>query len=1056
MKKFTPRAGVAVLAFMTLVVGILPASAQKFTYNTFGTLRARGIGPATSSGRITAIEAVYTNVDPARSKDRRLTVYIGAAAGGVWKSKDGGTTVKPVFDKEKQHSVGAMALDMNHGDSVLWVGTGESNVRNSVSIGGGLYKTTDGGETWQLLGLEKVERIAKIALNPKNSDVALVAGLGGLWGDSPERGLYRTTDGGKTFEKVLYINEKTGCADVAIDPENPNICYASMWEFRRSAYSFNSGGAGSGLYKSTDAGKTWNKLTNTIPTGDLGRILVAIAPSKPNVVYAMIESKESGLYRSEDRGETWKKMSTAISVTARPFYFSCLYVDPFDPNRVYRPSFQLGISNDGGRTFNGFNYGGGAHPDDHALWIDTENPQHLLLGTDGGVYNSNDRGVTWVQFRNLPLAQFYRISYDFESPYNVMGGLQDNGSWIAPHRTTAAGVQNKNWESTGWGDGFAVVRDRHNPDIIYFESQGGNAIRRHIKSSESKPIKPFEEQGEKKLRFNWNTPITQSPKNPRTLYMGSQYLHRSYDHGDTWQRISPDLTTNDSAKFDPQGSGGVTADNTSAENHCTIYSIAESPLDEKIIWAGTDDGNLQLTTDGGKSWTNTTASIPAPLPKGTWVSTVEPGHFDKATCYATFDNHTRGDMKPYIFRTTDFGKTWKSLADDTLRGFAHVVREDLSNKNLLFAGTELGLFISINGGTSWARFINGIPATPVRDIAIHPRENDLIIGTHGRGMFIIDDITPLRGMAAETLQKDIVILPTRPTPIRFQVGFQEFPGTDEFVGSNPDERASIVYYLKARHMVGDMKVEILDAKGDVLATLPASKRKGLNRVNWDMSIKPPQVAVSQNTGGGNFGPTVLPGEYTVRITKNGEVTTGKFTLAEDPQSMHKLADRTEQFNTMMKIYDMIERLAFTVEQTTSVRDSLKMRMATAQGNSEPLTGSNTRFPAELIAKAEALVKKLDSLHQTMVAAKSSLFADTEDKLREKIADLYGNVSFFAGRPSDEQLKRLATLEKDLTATENAVRLLLTSDLPAINNVLRSSKQEEIRPVTKEEFSKKES
>jgi photosystem II stability/assembly factor-like uncharacterized protein len=1049
---YTPKTAAILLALASLLAAATPAEAQKFTYNTFGTMKARAIGPATSSGRITAIEAVYINVDPTRKKDRRLAVYAGAAAGGVWKSMDGGTTFKPIFDKEKQHSVGAMALDPRRADSVLWVGTGESNVRNSVSIGGGLYKTTDAGATWQMLGLEKVERIAKIALNPKNPDVALVAGLGALWGDSPDRGLYRTTDGGKTFDKVLYVNEKTGCADVAIDPENPDVCYAAMWEFRRTAYSFNSGGSGSGLYKSADGGKTWNKLTNTMPAGDLGRVIVAIAPSKPNVVYAMIESKESGLYRSEDRGETWKKTSNALSVTARPFYFSCLYVDPYDPNRVYRPSFQLGISNDGGRTFNGFNYGGGAHPDHHALWIDPENPQHLLLGTDGGVYSSNDRGVTWVQSRNLPLAQAYRISYDFEAPYNVFCGLQDNGSWMTPHRTTAGGIQNKNWEATGWGDGFAIIRDRHNPDIMYFESQGGNAIRRHIKSSESKPIKPFEEEGAKKLRFNWNTPITQSPKNPRAIYIGSQFVHRSSDHGDTWQRISPDLTTNDSAKFDPQGSGGVTADNTSAENHCTIFSIAESPLDEKIIWAGTDDGNLQCTADGGKTWTNTTPNLPATLPKGTSVSTVEPGHFDKATCYATFDNHTRGDMTSYVFRTTDFGKTWKSLADDTLRGFAHVIREDLVNNNLLFVGTEMGMYCSIDGGASWARFKNGLPATPVRDIAIHPRDNDLIIGTHGRGLYIIDDLVPLRNFTPATMQKDVVILPSRPTPIRFQVGFQEFPGADEFVGENPDDRAEIVYYLKSRHMIGSMTVEVLDPKGNVLATLPASKRKGLNRVMWDMSIKPPKVAVSQNTGGGNFGPTVLPGDYTVRITKNGEVTTGKVTLAEDPQSMHKLAARTEQFNTMMKIYAMIERLALTVEQATSVRDSLKIRAAAASVT-EPMTGGGTKLPPEFIQKAQALVKTLDSLHKTMVAAKSTLFADTEDQLREKIADLYGDVAFFAGQPSAEQLKRLATLEKDLTAAEQAVRAAFDKELPGVNSLLRASRLPEVKPVTKEEFEK---
>lgn len=1018
--------------------------AQMLTPYTFGTMRARELGPATSSGRITAIEALYINQE-AGKKDRRLTIYVGSAAGGVYKSKDNGTTFKALFEKEKNQSIGCMALDPRHQDSVLWVGTGESNVRNSVSIGGGLYKTTDAGETWKLLGLEKVERIAKIALNSKNPDIALVAGMGALWSDSDQRGLYRTTDGGKTFEKVLYVDEKTGCADVVIDPENPSICYAAMWQFRRMAWTFNSGGPGSGLYKSIDGGKTWKKMSKDIPSGDLGRIIIAISPSKPNVIYSMIESKESGLYRSEDRGESWKRMSNAVSVTARPFYFSCLYVDPYNENRVYRPSFQLGISDDGGKTFNGFNYGGGAHADHHALWIDPENPQHLLLGTDGGVYRTFDRGVTWSQFRNLPLAQFYRISHDFEEPYNVFGGLQDNGSWMVPHKITGGWViQNRNWEPTGWGDGFAVVRDRANPDILYFESQGGSAVRRHISSNEVKPISPFEEKGEKKLRFNWNTPIAQSPTNNKTLYIGSQYLHRSYNHGDTWERISPDLTTNDSAKYNPTESGGVTKDNTSAENHCTIYSIAESPIDEKIIWIGTDDGNIQVSTSGGKSWENITASLAALVPKHTWVSCVEPSHFDKATIYATLDNHTRGDHKTYILKSTNYGRSWKQLTSDSLRGFAHVIREDLVNKDLLFVGTELGLFVSIDGGETWANFRNEIPNVPVRDMVIHPKEHDLIIATHGRGVFIIDDINPLRALKKNVLAEELVFLPTRPTEMSFSSGFQEFSGSDEFNASNPNNSARIAYYLKARHMIGEMKVDILDKKtNQVIATIPAAKRKGVNLLSWDMSTNPPRVAISQNTGGGNWGYTVLSGEYTVRVTKNGKEYSTNLVINEDKKSIHKPQDRIAQYEAMKKMWLMIDDLAFIAEQTTSTRDSLRMILSKAGSSSQAKT------------KGDKIIATLDSLHKTMIAEKNSLFADTEDKLREKLANIYGTVSQFAGKPSEEQMKRIGNLDQELFNTRKRLNDILTKDIKDINILLKAEKMPEISLLTREQFDKQE-
>ncbi|MCX7930477.1 MAG: glycosyl hydrolase [Chlorobi bacterium] len=1023
--------------FAWLVLGVtVSAVAQSLSPAVFGNLTPRALGPATCSGRITAIEATYLPVDSLHPNDRRLVIYVGSAAGGVFKSRDGGTTFEPIFDKQECLSIGALSLDPRHGDSVLWVGTGEANVRNSVSIGCGLFRTSDGGKTWKKVGFDGVERIAKIALDTHNPDRVFVAALGALWSDSPHRGLYRSTDGGRTFERVLYVDDKTGCADVIVDPADPRIVYAAMWQFRRKAYAFSSGGPGSGLYKSTDGGTTWRKLSTGLPSGDLGRIVLAIAPSQPQIVYAMVEAKESALYRSTDRGETWQRRSSSVNVTARPFYFSAMAIDPFDPERVYRLTFQLAISDDGGKTFNAFSYGGALHPDHHALWIDPLNPQHLLIGTDGGVYESLDRGQSWRMFRNLPLSQFYRISYDFEDPYNIMGGLQDNGSWMVPHRIRGGAITNCDWQATGWGDGFAVVRDRVRPEFIYFESQGGDAVRRNLRTNETRSIQPRAAAHEPKLRFNWNTPIVNSNANPRYLYIGSQYLHRSTDHGATWQRLSPDLTTNDSTKYDPQESGGVTRDNTSAENHCTIYTIADSPLNERIIWVGTDDGNLQLTTDGGKTWTNLCSRLPRSIPEGTWISCVEPSQHDAQTCFVSFDNHTRGDMTPYVYRTTDAGRTWHRLSTDSVRGFVHVVRQDLVNPNLLFVGTELGLFVSLDGGKSFAR-MKAIPATPVRDVQIHPLQHDLIIATHGRGAYILDDITSLRALRPAMLDSEIVVLPVRPTVQRFESGFQEFSGSDHYVAPSPGDDAQFAYYLRSRHLIGQLRVEVLDSTGKLIATVPPSKRKGINRIGWGMRMNPPRVARSLNPGGGSFGPIVLPGTYTVRITKGDRIVTVPLVIRHDTSSGLTLAERRANFSALMHLYGLIEETAFIVEQILALRDSLRTVAERLGGN----------LAVTLRTRAE----QLDSMYYTLVARKASLFADTEPQLREKLADLYSAVASYPGEPTNEQLHLIKQYSDRIADVGRWVQRFASEVLAPINVQLRAHGLYPIPLLTREQF-----
>ena len=1023
----------ATTAICALVLGVATASvvsAISIDSYTFGALEARHIGPAVMSGRVMAIDAVNT--------DSR-TIYVGSASGGIWKSVNGGTTFKPIFDKYTQ-SIGAVAIDQAHPDTV-WVGTGESCVRNSVSVGTGLYRTTDGGENWEEMGLKNSERIARIVVNPANSNLVYVAALGHQWNSGTERGLYRTIDGGKTWERTLYVDSTTGCADIAIEPKSPNILYAAMWEFRRWPYFFSSGGKGSGLYKSIDSGKTWRKLNKGLPSGNLGRIGLAVALSRPGMVYAVVESEKNGLYRSDDFGETWKQTNTSFNVQARPFYFSHVAVDPVDSFRVYKPGVTLSVSDDGGESFTSpFRGGGDIHSDLHTLWINPKDPMQVMVGTDGGVYLSHDKGNTWNFVQNLPLSQFYHVTYDMEFPYNVYGGLQDNGCWVGPSRSPG-GIQNKDWRNVGGGDGFCVIPDPTDKDIIYWEYQGGSVNRRHESSQEIKEIQPAPGAGEPELRFNWNTPLATSPTNPHTLYIGSQYLYRTSNRGESWERISPDLTTNDPKKKKQEESGGITIDNSSAENHCTIVTISESPKDPKVIWVGTDDGNIQLTQDGGQHWTNTVAALKG-LPKCTWCTSIEPSHFDRGTAYATFDGHQTGDMKTYLFRTTDFGKSWISLTNDSIKGYAHVIREDLVKPNLLFLGTEFGLYVSVDAGTQWARFTGNFPAVAVYDIAIHPRESDLIVATHGRGIMIVDDITPLRQITSSVLEADAYMLSSRPTPIRIPMYEQEFPGDAEFAGRNPAEVAAITYYLKQRHVFGDLRVEVYDSTGAVINRLPGGKRRGLNRVLWFMRQKPPKVAPAATLGGGAlFGPTVPEGTYTVKVIRSKDTLVGKVAIVADPKSPHSAEERALQASTVRKLYGMQEQLAYTAEACTDARDQAQT-LAKGIPKGDALKKSLTRF-----------ADQLDSLHKTLVATKPSWLSG-ERQLRERIIELYGGVSSFGGRPSQTQLDHLTVLEKEVAKADVDYHGLL-GQLSSLNPEVEKKKLQPIKPLSKEDYDKKQ-
>lgn len=1004
----------------------------KFDSSTFGSIKARAIGPAVMGGRISAMDALRRD---------RLTIYIGAAGGGVWKSVNGGTTFKPIFDKYTQ-SIGAIAIDRANPDTV-WVGTGEAWTRNSVSVGDGIYKSTDGGENWEHLGLEDSERMSKILIDSSDSDTVYVCVTGHLWNANEERGVFKTTDGGESWEKILYVNEDTGCGDLAIDPQDPRLLYASMWQFRRQPDTFKSGGPGSGLYKSIDGGKSWRKITQGLPAGELGRIALAVAPSRTSVVYATVESKKTGMYRSDDLGETWRWVGTTTSVEARPFYFSLLLVDPTDFNRVYKPATFTAFSTDGGETF--AQLSGRTHADHHAFWINPDNPDQLLVGTDGGLYASSDRGAHWNFLQALPISQFYRISYDMEDPYNVYGGLQDNGTWIGPSRTPS-GIQNKHWDNIGFGDGFHVYVDRQDPDIVYVEWQGGRIQRTRRSTGESKDIKPLPGEGDPKYRFNWNAPIHLSPTRTDTLYIGAQFLFRSYDRGESWDRISPDLTTDDPEKQRQMDSGGLTIDNSTAENHCTIYTISESPASQDVIWVGTDDGNLQVTRNGGKTWKNVVGNVPD-LPANTWASHVEAGHHAEGTAYVTFDGHRTGNMKPHVYKTMDYGATWTSLATDQVEGYCLVIREDLVKADLLFLGTEFGLYVSIDGGNRWARFKGELPKVGVRDIAIHPREHDVILGTHGRGIYIIDDITPLRQLTAEILDRDVALLEARPAQMRIPASVQEFPGDDEFVGANPSSSAQVTYYLKKRHLFGNMKIEIQDSKGNTISTLPGGKRRGINRVGWSMRTKGPKMPPAASLVPQFFsflGPAVAEGEYTVKLTKGRKTFRGKIEIVGDPRSDYTPEGKALQDKTVMSLYRLLERLTYNVDVLLDVQAQARSRVAKLEADSQ------------LGVALEKLADDLEAFRKTLVATRKGGFIAGEEQLREKLGTLYGAVNGFEGKPTDSQIRYTEVMGAKLAEAEAKLESLLSPTLNRLNEQLQAKNVTPITRMSRQQWEAKQS
>jgi hypothetical protein len=1042
LRLFFPALGPTIAGLLVAALFCAPALAQqtaKFDAATISGLPARNIGSATMSGRIAAVDAIEEN--------GRLTVFVGSASGGVWKSVNGGTTFKPVFDRQEVQSIGAVAIDRLH-PKIVWAGTGESWLRNSVSIGDGIYKSTDGGENWSNVGLRDSEHIAKILIDPKDSNIVYACATGHLWDDNEERGVYKTADGGQTWKKVLAgANGSTGCGLIAMSAEDPQTIYASMWDFRRQGWTFRSGGPGSGLFKSSDAGEHWTELNQAnspgLPEKPWGRVAIAVAPSKPQVVYANIESAKSALFRSDDAGKTWAREDASQYVIWRPFYFGNLIVDPKDEKKVFKPDFSLLLSVNAGESFSVVS--SAAHGDFHDVWIDPDNTNVVIAGDDGGLWRSEDGGTRWKHELNLPVSQFYHVSLDNSDPYRVYGGLQDNSSWVGDS-SYPGGIANSRWENMYGGDGFWMFEDPSDPDYIYAEAQGGDIGRVNRYTHEVRPIQPLPEYGEKKLHFNWNTPIHMSPNQKGTLYIGAQFLFRSRDHGQSWERISPDLTTNDPEKQKQEESGGVTIDNSSAEMHTSIYSISESPKNGQIIWVGTDDGNLQITRDGAKSWTNVVENVPD-LAKNSWVSTVEASRYDEGTAYVTFDRHTFGDRKPYVYKSTDFGKTWTALPvqESGVRGYAHVIKEDTVDPNLLFLGTEFGLWISVDGGARWAQYKGGnFPPVAVRDIAVQARESDLVLATHGRGIWIIDDISPLRALSAGMMEKDANLLEGREAIqyLNSLGGWAE--GDESFTGPTRQTDAFITYYQKRRHIFGDLKLEIFDQDGKLLDTIAGSKHRGLNRAAWSMRLKAPTVPPAASAlFAAAQGPRVLPGTYTVKFSKGDQVYTAPLKIVLDPRAKFSVEDRQAQFALVMKLYRLLGHMSYAAYATQSMRDAAHAGAAKL-GAKDPLR-----------ARLEKIADEADQLRGKIVATKEGGAITGEERIRELLGALYGDVNGYEGRPSDQQVRRTDALGRELEDVITEYQGIGTKELPAVNASLKKKKLEPINLLREDDWQKEQ-
>ncbi len=927
----------ALFAAVALLAAPAAAAAQgaPLTSKHLENLDFRSIGPAVMGGRIHDVEALPN--DPA-------TIFVATASGGLWKTVNMGTTWTSLFDDQAVSTFGDVAIAASDPD-VVWAGTGEQNNRQSSSWGNGVYRSTDGGESWTHLGLTETRHIGRVVVDPRDAEVAYVAALGNLWAASADRGVYKTADGGRSWDRVLFVDTLTGVVDLAMDPSDPNTLYAAAYQRLRTPWGFNGGGPGSGIYKTIDGGRTWSELTSGIPDGGKGRIGLAVSRTDPGLVLATVEhASEGGIYRSEDGGRTWTRASR---MNPRPMYYSHIYIDPTDANRVYVLATDFFMSEDGGRTFRQMptapTYDVGAHGDFHALWIDPNDSEHFYLVGDGGFYDSWDRGETYEKINNFPIGQFYAIDVDMREPYYVHGGLQDNHSWMGPSRTRRwIGIINDDWRQTNFGDGMYQQADPSDSRFVYTSSQNGNVSRLDTGTGDLLDVKPTPPPGEEEYRFDWTSPILVSRHDPATVYLGGNRLFISRDRGLTWERTE-DLTRRiDRDTLPIMGVPGARIElsrHDGESSYSEATTISESPLDASVLWVGMDDGNVQLSRDGGRSWTEVSRNVPG-VPAGTYVSRVLASGSAPGTAYASFDAHRSGDFSPYVFRTTDFGRTWIPLHAGLPSGSVNVIEEHPRNPNLLFVGTEHALWVSGDAGTTWARF-GGLPTTAFDDLVIHPREDDLVVATHGRSLWILDDLAPLAGWSPEVTQAPAYLFPVRSGTVHQYWKDTSYRGQGAFAGENAPDGTVVSYHL-SRPATGAALV-VRDASGREVRRMEVPGEAGtIHRVVWDLRHGLPFEAPDEEESDalpvpphplGMRGPFVSPGTYAVTLEAGGQTASRPVEVRGDPElPTLTVADYQARERFLLDLLGMMERIEESTERTgalhtrlEALRDSLSMR-----------------------------------------------------------------------------------------------------------------------------------
>lgn len=1007
----------------------------------------RWIGPANQAGRIPMIVGIPGD---------RSTYYVGAAAGGLIKTTNGGVTFEHLFDNQDNASIGDMVIAPSN-PNILYLGTGEGNPRNSASVGDGVYKSIDAGRTWKKIGLENTEKIPRMRIDPSNPDVVYVCALGRTWGPNTERGLFKTTDGGKSWRKILYFDDLTGCSDVDIDPGNANIVWAGTHRHQRWPWYFTSGGGATGVYKSSDGGETWTRLSGKgngrgLPEGDMDRVGLSVHRANPDIVYVVSETKSEGeLWRTDDGGRTWQTVNRDPNINFRPFYYSDIRADPKNPNVLFSLSGTLYRSEDGGRSFQAIR--ADIHGDHQAMWIDPTDPRYILEGSDGGWQVSYDAGRTWEVVNTVSFAQFYHLNLDMERPYNICGGLQDNGHWCGPSQTLSNQGNRKNsWVTISGGDGFHAVPDLAKPHLVYSASQGGGIVLTDMTTGDQRSIHPYPKRtgsagdslAEHKYRFNWNSPIVLDPSDSRTVYFGGNVVFRTRNYGQSWDVISPDLTTNDKKKQGLSG-GPIVPDNTAAEFHSTLLTIAPSPKDPKVIWAGSDDGNIQVTRDGGTTWTNTIRNVPELAPNA-WISTIDASPHDAGTAVVAASHWQTGDYTPYAYLTRDYGQTWTRVTGNLpARGWLHVIRQDPKNPNVFYAGTEFGVFVSWNQGRQWHSLRNGMSAAPVRDLLIHPRDNDLVIATHGRGLYILDDLTPIQRLSEAMAGSTTLFDP--PRAVRYVMWNSDGNlGLKTWQGQNPPYGAVFSYF--AKDTLRNLQFVIKDGQGETIRTLRDSIAvPGVHRRVWDLRYDAtprgePLVAAGGGFGGGGGGgggggfggggaPLVVPGNYTVTMTAGGgSVSVTKPIVVElDPRATVSIADLVAQRDVALELRELSARVTRIVARTNNLMQQLTNLGTTLRQNA----------PTERAAidEARGTLDELREFRDTQLARPlAGLGYRQYPRLREEVQSLYGSVIRSLTRPTDPQMLRKGEVTADTDAAETRLNVIINGRVTKLNAMLK--------------------